>query len=189
MTRRSLRIAAISSGISALVLALAATGALAQPAQSRSPCAADASKLCSGVKPGGGARFKCLVDHESELTPECKSHMDAMKAHAKELVNACQDDAESLCAGVKPGKGAIMRCLADHESQLTPDCAAHVKQAQQNVQKMKGKMKEAKQKFVEACRADIVKSCPGIEPGDGRIIQCLRAHQDAISPECKQELP
>ena len=44
-------------------------------------CEDDAMKLCAGVKPGGGRIFRCLKEHESELSPECKEKMEVHKAH------------------------------------------------------------------------------------------------------------
>jgi len=42
-------------------------------------CEDDAMKLCAGVKPGGGRIFRCLKEHESELSPECKEKMEVHK--------------------------------------------------------------------------------------------------------------
>jgi len=39
-----------------------------------------------------------------------------------------------------------------------------------------------------ACRADLEKLCPGVQPGGGRIGQCLREHQDQVSDSCKSAL-
>ena len=47
----------------------------------REACEDDAMKLCSGVKPGGGRIFRCLKEHESELSPECKEKMEMHKGH------------------------------------------------------------------------------------------------------------
>lgn len=35
---------------------------------------------------------------------------------------ACQADAEKLCAGVKPGGGRIVQCLAKQADKLSPEC-------------------------------------------------------------------
>ena len=37
-----------------------------------------------------------------------------------------------------------------------------------------------------ACKADIEKLCPDVKPGEGRIVACMKAHQDEISEGCKQ---
>jgi hypothetical protein len=39
-----------------------------------------------------------------------------------------------------------------------------------------------------ACREDIAKLCAGLEPGGGRIGQCLRQHKDEVSDPCKTAL-
>jgi hypothetical protein len=37
----------------------------------------------------------------------------------------------------------------------------------------------------EACRADVERLCKGVEPGGGRIRECLRAHREELSDGCK----
>jgi len=39
-----------------------------------------------------------------------------------------------------------------------------------------------------ACKADVEKLCPGIQPGGGRIMACLREHKDEISDACKTNM-
>ncbi|TCT04255.1 cysteine rich repeat-containing protein [Aquabacter spiritensis] len=36
-----------------------------------------------------------------------------------------------------------------------------------------------------ACRTDIRRLCAGVQPGEGRIVACMRANADAVSPPCK----
>jgi hypothetical protein len=37
-----------------------------------------------------------------------------------------------------------------------------------------------------ACATDVQNLCPGIDPGAGRILACLKQHQNKISAACKQ---
>ncbi len=37
-----------------------------------------------------------------------------------------------------------------------------------------------------ACAQDVQKLCANVQPGGGRIIACLRQHQDQVSDACKQ---
>jgi Cysteine rich repeat len=37
-----------------------------------------------------------------------------------------------------------------------------------------------------ACGADAKKLCAGVQPGGGRILQCLTQHKDEVSDGCKQ---
>lgn len=39
-----------------------------------------------------------------------------------------------------------------------------------------------------ACEADIRATCPGVQPGGGRILQCIKANPDKISQPCKDAL-
>lgn len=39
-----------------------------------------------------------------------------------------------------------------------------------------------------ACRAVFAKFCKGVTPGEGRVLACLRQHQDQISADCKASL-
>jgi hypothetical protein len=38
------------------------------------------------------------------------------------------------------------------------------------------------------CKKDIAKFCKGIEPGEGRILQCLTLSKDDVTPACKKHL-
>jgi hypothetical protein len=37
-----------------------------------------------------------------------------------------------------------------------------------------------------ACATDIQALCAGVQPGGGRILACLKEHQDKVSDGCKQ---
>jgi hypothetical protein len=46
----------------------------------------------------------------------------------------------------------------------------------------------AKAHMRAACQADLAKLCPGVQPGGGRIMQCLKTHKDEISAPCKSAM-
>jgi hypothetical protein len=43
----------------------------------------------------------------------------------------------------------------------------------------------AEQKF--ACREEIAQYCKGVKPGGGRILTCLKEHESALSPGCREK--
>ena len=43
-------------------------------------------------------------------------------------------------------------------------------------------------KLESACNEDIKKYCSTVTPGEGRIIYCMQAHEDKISPKCAYDL-
>lgn len=65
--------------LSAIGLALAwiAGPAMAQTAAEREACQADFEKYCPGVAPGGGRVVACLSKHLDQLTPQCKTVVEA----------------------------------------------------------------------------------------------------------------
>ena len=40
-----------------------------------------------------------------------------------------------------------------------------------------------------ACRGDIRRLCPRVQPGDGRILRCLDQNTRDLSPACQDALP
>ena len=35
-----------------------------------------------------------------------------------------------------------------------------------------------------ACKADVQKLCSDVQPGEGRVLECLKTHQADLSPQC-----
>ena len=68
--------------------------------------------------------------------------------------DACKADVQKLCGDVKPGHGAIWKCLNNNQSQASPACQASMTAAKQKMQaKFKG--------VVDACKDDATKFCKG----------------------------
>src|SRR5262249_5797406 len=88
-----------------------------------------------------------------------------------------QGDIEKLCKDVQPGEGRIVKCLKEHENELTPAC-----------KERRDQMKAAAHEVHEACADDVEKLCGGIQPGGGRIRDCLKQHADQVSPTCKEKI-
>jgi len=86
------------------------------------PCVADAKKLCKDVQPGEGRIARCMKEHEKELSPACRKNIVKAKEKIRDAAEACKGDAEKLCKGVEPGKGRILRCLKQHEGELSGAC-------------------------------------------------------------------
>jgi len=89
-------------------------------------CREDMERLCSDVQPGGGAKIRCLKDHEDELSDACRAqlaeHSQQGRDRAGKVMQACGDDAKRFCPNVQPGSGGILRCLRDHEADLSNEC-------------------------------------------------------------------
>jgi hypothetical protein len=103
----------------------AALGVAPEPAYAQrgaGPCREDIEKFCASVQPGGGRFRDCLQQHAAEVTPACQQHLSQMKAKVAAWRQACEGDAQKLCSGVAPGHGNVVRCLHQHQNDLSPAC-------------------------------------------------------------------
>jgi len=91
-------------------------------ANAEGPCKTDIDKFCAGVSPGGGALVKCLREHESELSAECKARGEEMKERFQQSKEACEGDIEKFCSQIKPGNKAVLKCLKKHKKSLSGAC-------------------------------------------------------------------
>jgi len=87
-------------------------------------CGADVEKYCKDVPVGGGRRYRCLKEHEKDLSEPCRKHIAEVKGRARGIHEACWDDVSRLCGDVRRGGGRILQCLKDHESELSDPCKA-----------------------------------------------------------------
>lgn len=102
---------------------------------------------------------------------------------------ACQADARKYCAQSGGGK-ARFECLLDHQQDVSDACYESLKKqmsSRQNEpqgQSGSGGAPPA----MQACKQDSQQYCRGVQPGQGRIINCLLDHQNDISDACYQAL-
>ncbi len=88
----------------------------------------------------------------------------------------CAADVKKFCGDVKPGQGAIARCMKAHEAELSPACRDSSKARAEKAGRLR-----------EECKADAEKFCKGIAPGGGRILSCLKSRQAELQPACAAE--
>ena len=98
--------------------------AQSQEVNKTGPCKDDIEKFCKDVKPGQGRILKCMREHENELSPVCKDHVLAAREKAGGFLKACKADISKYCQDIKPGRGRIINCLRQHESELSVNCNA-----------------------------------------------------------------
>jgi hypothetical protein len=95
--------------------------------------------------------------------------------------DSCQEDMKLLCPDVEPGSGRVMDCLREHQARLSAACSARLASNAAVAKKVVAE-------FGKACRADVDRLCPAVEPGEGRVIGCLAQHQVDLSPSCASEM-
>jgi hypothetical protein len=93
----------------------------------------------------------------------------------------CKAELKQLCPDIQPGGGRIKKCIEANEGKLSPGC-------RQKLQEKRAQMKQRMQEVRAACEADVKRLCPNIEPGGGRVRECLRSHATELSPACAQKM-
>jgi hypothetical protein len=106
-------------------------------AADKNPCAEDIAKFCQDSGPGMMNRMDCLEKHENELSPACKEFETAiggrkaeMRERVKEMAKfrqACMGDMAKFCNDANPMQAGMIKCLNDHEGELSPACGQMMK--------------------------------------------------------------
>jgi len=97
------------------------------------------------------------------------------------IVEGCTAEIETYCSQVTAGEGRMLACFYAHEDKLSGQCqyalynaAAQLDQAVSALNYVAGE-----------CKNDIMSLCANVEMGEGRILDCLAAQEEAVSPACK----
>jgi hypothetical protein len=109
-------------------------------AADRNPCSEDVAQFCGSVSPGPAgmiALMDCLEQHENELPDACRDFeavMGGPRMERREAVRGirqfrqnCIDDMARFCKDAGPMEGGMMKCLSDHENELSLPCSQSIK--------------------------------------------------------------
>jgi hypothetical protein len=137
----------------------------AQVAAIRSACRSDYQKACAGVPTGGAAALNCLKKNESKLSPGCQQAVNAAGGGAAPAAGGTPATAAtaspSTAPAAAPAPALVLRPMRPREELLV---------------------------MRSACGGDVRAVCGGVQPGGGRIAQCLAAHAASLSLACRQVL-
>lgn len=123
--RNSLRSALAATAL-ILCAGTAAAGDQAGPANDdRGVCKQDVQRLCPDAR-GGAEVFRCLNEHESDLSDACRQRLVQRKQHfearVKSVEEACREDIARHCEKIEQGGGRVLQCLRQHEPELSEGC-------------------------------------------------------------------
>ena len=96
----------------------------------------------------------------------------------------CSADVKSYCPKVTPGEGRLALCMMAHEEQISDKCYAALLDVADGIELAVSNISRA----VDACEDDMDKLCAKVEPGAGRIAQCLIDNQPKLSSICRAEV-
>ncbi|WP_024509384.1 hypothetical protein [Bradyrhizobium sp. ARR65] len=131
----------------------------AQIAAVRSACRADYPNVCAGVPTGGAAALQCLEKNKAAVSPACRQALIGPSNGAPAAAaNGGPAPAAAPVGGPAAPSGMVLRPMRPREVLFV---------------------------MRSACGADVRTLCAGVDPGGGRILQCLTANASSLSPACK----
>ena len=110
--------------------------------------------------------------------------VNAEQGLVETVANGCKMEIEKYCSQVTPGQGRILACLYAHEDKLSAKCEYALYDAAVQLERAVAALSYV----ANECNADLEKYCESIEPGKGRLLDCLDKHDKQVSKRCKQAI-
>jgi hypothetical protein len=95
----------------------------------------------------------------------------ATGALAQEKAKPCDGDIAKFCQDVVPGDGRIVKCLDARKAEVSEVCKARIKEVYEQATELGGE-----------CYDEIMRFCPTVKPGEGRVAVCLSAYDRGMMP-------
>jgi hypothetical protein len=95
-------------------------------------------------------------------------------------IKGCDEDAKKLCPGLEANSQKGFMCMMAYEDNLSEKCKLGIAEAAMAI-----KMGAAAIDYsVRACEADADKYCLDVQPGEGKIVGCLKKNEKKLTKEC-----
>ena len=183
----------------------------------RAACRSDFMANCASVQPGGKAALECLMQNEPKLSAPCRSAVNAIASPASSpaapavAAPPLPSDASAPAQGqsslpaaaaqssTKSSASAPTRkTTAGSHATTTPSAAsatasrsASVPTAAPTVPPLgpiRPMLPRKALMILAQCRPDQQRLCAGVPAGGGKILSCLAANAQQLSPSCYEAL-
>jgi hypothetical protein len=98
--------------------------------------------------------------------------------------DACKTELGDHCGQVIPGQNRQLACLYANGEKLSGQCETALYQSLAVLNRAISTVAY----LADQCRADIDSKCASVQPGQGRIVQCLAQHKDSLGQPCSQAI-
>lgn len=96
----------------------------------------------------------------------------------------CEQELNTYCKDVIPGDGRIIACLYAYQDKLSLRCERAFYDSVGQLDRVLTNLTYA----VNECRDDLQAHCADVEPGEGRLLDCLNKNEKKVSARCNTAL-
>ena len=108
----------------------------------------------------------------------------AEKGPVETVLDGCKKEFETYCKDVTPGEGRLLACLYAHGDKLSARCEYSLYDAAAQLERAVAALTYV----ANECKDDLKAYCSSIQPGEGRLANCIDKNKEKISARCKQAL-
>ncbi len=113
--------------------------------------------------------------------PSPRGNGQLSSPHARQVAEVkCEAEVQRICPEALIGE-AGGQCIEPRLRQLSPVCRQIARQRIVRWKDAEG--------YKLACLDEVQRLCPTVQPGEGRILQCLQNHAQGLSDRCHESLP
>ena len=185
---------------SCFIAATLAPTAAQQPTQAqrdavRVACRSDFMANCASVQPGGKEALECLVRNEPKLSPSSRSAVNAIATPASGVAAP----ASTAATPPKPSNASAPAAPPATKTPATapsrkstagtrPTTAPTAAPAVAPLGPIRPMLPRRALMILAQCRPEQQRLCAGVPPGGGKILSCLAANAQQLSPTCYEAL-
>ena len=168
-------------------LSVAQTPTPAQQQAIRSNCVADYRANCSGVPTGGMDALICLEQHESKLSPGCKSAVEALDHGSGGAAATAPSESAPATKPAVSGSARSSETASAAESETTTAAESETTTAPASG-RLRMSLRHEMRIAARSCARDFRVLCPNLPVGQGNVLFCLKIHSDRLSTPCRNAL-
>ncbi len=95
-------------------------------------------------------------------------------------VKGCDEDAAQHCPDLPLNSQKGFMCMMAYEHKLSEKCKLGIMEAAMSIRMGAAAINYS----VRACEADADKFCLDVQPGEGRLVSCIKEHETEVSEAC-----
>jgi hypothetical protein len=176
----------------------------------RAACRSDFMANCAGVQPGGKEALECLVRNEPKLSSSCRSAVNAIATPASgaaapaptaatppkpsDASAPAQPAAAAPPATKTPTAASSRKSTAGTRATTTPAATSAAAGGSASAPSpapavaplgpIRPMLPRRALMILAQCRPEQQRLCAGVPPGGGKILSCLAANAQQLSPTC-----